>query len=87
MLKITTTPSQRGTTLRLEGRIVGDWVGELSRAVAAARPAANPIALDLSGVTFVDASGAVFLRSAAASGIGLANPSEFISDLIRGEQP
>ena len=84
MLKITASASPDGTTLKIEGRIVGDWVDELSRAVTTARQPAARVALDLSGVTFVDAIGAGFLRSAAASGIDLANPSDFVSGLIRG---
>lgn len=86
MLKITATPSTDGTTLRVEGRIVGDWVDELSRAVATARMPQHRVALDLAGVTFVDAIGAVFLRTAAASGVDLTNSSDFVSGLIRGGQ-
>lgn len=84
VLKITATASSGCTTLLIEGRIVGDWVDELSRAVAAARTAASRVALDLSGVTFVDAIGAVFLRTAAANGVALTNSSAFVSGLIRG---
>ena len=84
MLKITTTARPGGTTLLIEGRLVGDWVDELSRAVATARAPETRVALDLSGVTFVDAIGVVFLRTAAASGVDLTHSSDFVSDLIRG---
>ena len=83
VLKITSTSDTVGTTLKIEGRIVGGWVDELSRAVAAAR-SADYLALDLSQVTFVDAAGAVFLRNAAANGIDLTNSSDFVAGLIRG---
>jgi hypothetical protein len=86
VLKITANTSPDGTTLTLEGRVVGAWVDELSRAVSTAGAPATPVALDLSGVTFVDAIGAVYLRAAAASGVGLHNSSEFVSGLIRGGQ-
>ena len=84
VLKITATTSSDRTTLLLEGRIVGDWVDELSRAVSTARSPQTRVALDLSGVTFVDAIGAVFLRTASASGVDLTNSSDFVSGLIRG---
>ena len=86
VLKITTTDSPEGTTLKIEGRIAGDWVDELSRAVAAVHRPERRVRVDLAGVTFVDAIGAVYLRTAAASGVDLTNSSDFVSQLIRGGQ-
>jgi len=84
VLKITATSTPVETTLRIEGRIVGEWVDELSRSVADAQSTTDRIVLDLSQVTFVDAIGAVFLRSAAAHGADVVNSSDFVSGLIRG---
>ena len=84
MLKITTTATPDGTTLRIEGRIVGGWVDELSRSVTETQTSTTRVVLDLSQVTFVDAIGVVFLRSAAANGVDFINPSDFVAGLIRG---
>jgi ABC-type transporter Mla MlaB component len=50
--------SPRGTVLHLEGQIVGPWVDEL--AIACDR--FQPVALDLTEVTFADRAGLALLK-------------------------
>jgi len=57
MLRITVHKDADLTTLKLEGRIVGEWVDELERAWLAANDRTSPIKVDLSGVTFVEEEG------------------------------
>jgi hypothetical protein len=86
VLKITTTSSNGKTTLILEGRVAGDWVNELSRAVGDAWREPGLLTLDLAQVTFVDAIGAVLLRTLSDSGVALTGSSDFVFGLIRGGQ-
>jgi anti-anti-sigma regulatory factor len=80
MLRITPTDGER--TLRLEGRLVEPWVGELLRAWREAAGAG----LDLSGVTFVDAAGAEALRQLREQGATIRGCSGFIAELLNREE-
>jgi ABC-type transporter Mla MlaB component len=86
VLKITAASSNGTTTLTLEGRVAGDWVDELSRAVGEARREPGPLTLDLAQVTFVDGTGALLLRALSDSGVALTGSSDFVFGLIRGGQ-
>jgi anti-anti-sigma regulatory factor len=59
MLRITAEDKPRILTLRLEGRLDGPWAAELERCWRGMLAGANrpTIRVDLTGVTFVDASG------------------------------
>jgi len=64
MLRISVTTRPEGTTITLEGRVVGAWVVELSacwQQVLQTQP--RPICIDLDGVTFVDGAGMAVLRA------------------------
>jgi anti-anti-sigma regulatory factor len=82
MLRITTTDGDGERTLRLEGRLLEPWVGELLGAYREAA-SARLLVLDLSGVTFVDAAGVACLRSLLAQGVALRGCSGFISELLK----
>ena len=64
MLRITTEAAPFERTLRLEGRLAGPWVDELSRTWEELRAVrdAGSIRIDLDGVTFVSSSGKSLLR-------------------------
>ena len=62
MFRITPTDGDGERTLRLEGRLVEPWVGELLSTCREAASAGCRLMLDLSGVTFVDAAGVACLR-------------------------
>lgn len=57
MLRITVQRDVSPLTLKLEGRIAGEWVEELERAWTAECDQGRLINLDLTGVTFVDEEG------------------------------
>ena len=82
MLRITPTHSAGVDTLKVEGRLAGQWVEELSRAAASARAEAPRVVLDLAQVTFVDADGIVLLRALRDGGVALTDCSSFVSSLI-----
>ena len=84
MLKITATRTEIAGTLKVEGRLAGQWVGELSRAAAEAHANATRVVLDLGDVTFVDAEGIALLRTLRGRGFTLADCSSFVASLIDG---
>lgn len=62
MLRITIDSKNTGTTLTLEGRLAGPWVEELERCWReVADTQQSPVAVDLSGVTFIDLEGKALL--------------------------
>jgi anti-anti-sigma regulatory factor len=73
MLRITTHQSPGLLTFLLEGRLTGPWVRELQGCSqrASSGHADQAIRFDLSGVTFVDASGKEFLAARYADGAEL----------------
>ncbi len=64
MLRITVQEGERAQTIKLEGKIVGPWVQEFSRAwhSLAGSLGSKELHLDLCGVAFVDAKGRQLLR-------------------------
>ena len=83
MLRITSYRTDTTATLKVEGRIAGEWVGELSKAATTAEETSR-VVLDLGGVTYVDADGASLLRALRNRGFALAECSAFVSSLIDG---
>ncbi len=82
MLRITPIRIADVGTLKVEGRLAGQWVDELSRAAASARAEASRVVLDLAQVTFVDADGIILLRALRDGGVALIDCSSFVSSLI-----
>jgi len=64
MLRIERLLDGNETVLRAAGRLTGQWVAELSRALADARQ--GLVVLDLTDVLFADHDGLAFLLSLAA---------------------
>lgn len=64
MLKISINNEVTTTTLKLEGRLVGPWIEELSRVWGSLEPALKmrKLRLDLCGMTFADRNGTKILR-------------------------
>ena len=88
MLKITTIPTAGLTTvLKVEGRLLEPWIGELLGALAEARRNQGSPRLDLSKVNFVDSSGAVLLRRLRREGVEIVAPSSFVKELLNTEKP
>jgi anti-anti-sigma regulatory factor len=88
MLKITTIPTAgRTTVLKIEGRLLEPWIGELLKALADARRSQGSPHLDLSEVNFVDAGGAKLLRDLAREGVEIVASSCFVRELLNTEKP
>jgi len=75
------TPSL--TTLRVEGRVVAEWVPVLERECWLALQENGHVRLDLSAVTFVDGLGVAVLRRLGATALEIINCPEFIGALLR----
>ena len=78
MLRITTEEKYGSTTFHLEGKLVGDWVGELERCWARfhSYESHSRFLIDLTEVVFVDDAGKALLRRLVAEGaeLGARNP-------------
>ena len=73
MLRITTYTNSEATRLIIEGRLAGACIGELEkcwRATASTQPPES-ICVDLSSVSFIDASGKQLLSHMHEQGIRL----------------
>jgi hypothetical protein len=82
VLKITRGSRKgRGLTIKLEGEILGPWVGAVRDACAI--PGRRPRCLDLAAVTYVDAAGVELLRGLMAEGVEIAACSSFVRELLR----
>lgn len=92
MLRIT---HRRGTDhdkLLLEGKLLKEWIEELQQTLAQARRDGPRVALDLSGLLFVDHEGACYLRDCRTRGVPLMGASPFVAGLLdppppRGRRP
>ena len=71
------------TTLRVEGRVVAEWVPVLERECWLALQEHGHVQLDLSAVTFVDGRGVAALRRLGAKDLEIINCPEFIGELLR----
>jgi hypothetical protein len=93
MLRITTQEDEQAVEITLEGRVVGPWVAEISRAwvETAPRLAARKLSLDLRNVTYADALGKQALRDIhAQSGAELvvSTPwTQYLAEEIRKNEP
>jgi anti-anti-sigma regulatory factor len=73
--------------MRVEGRVTGPWVGELSRQVAEVLQRSPALVLDLQGVTFMDPDGVRLLQSIRDDGrTELTGGSTFVVTLLDGER-
>jgi hypothetical protein len=72
MLRVTTTDQDRTITLKLEGKLIGPWVRELSRVwFNAVRSPRSTYVVDLRSVTFIDNPGRALLSSMSRRGARL----------------
>ena len=84
MLKISQAVKvNHSVTLKLEGRVVGPWVGELRKVCEAIMTEGRALKLDLTDVTFADASGVSVLSSFKSRGVTLSNCSPFVEEQLK----
>jgi hypothetical protein len=89
MLKVTTTTDGVKTTLQLEGRLAGPWVGELERCWREIA-ADQAVTVSLQAVTFIDDNGKVLLTAMYRSGaelLGKGCMTKAIVEQIRERHP
>lgn len=86
MLRITTmaeTPWR--VRLKLEGRIVSEWVTLLEHECLTALRAQQRVVLDFTEVTFVSDQGVAMLKPLASADVEFVNCSALVEDLLQGE--
>jgi len=84
MLKISQTgKANHSATLKLEGRVVGPWVGELRQVCETVLAEGRVLKLDLADVTFADADGVAVLTGFKTRGVTLKNCSPFLDEQLR----
>ena len=72
MLKVTTTDQNQTVTLKLEGKLVGPWVQEVTRVWDdTARTPRGGYVIDLRSVTFIDSPGKALLATMSRHGAQL----------------
>ena len=84
MLRITRLPRKgQGLTIKVEGEILGPWVGAVR--AACTKRGRRPRRLDLAAVTYVDAAGVELLRNLMAEGVEIAACSSFLRALLQAK--
>ena len=84
MLRISEIGGSNGhMVLKLEGRIVGPWVGELAGASARVLDAGRTLKLDLAGVSYVDREGVKLLVTLEDRSVTLEGMSPFVAEELR----
>jgi ABC-type transporter Mla MlaB component len=84
MLMITHSEGSDMTlTLKLEGKLLEPWIGELQTACETFKVPADRVRLDLSTLTFVDSAGARFLDRLIRDGAKVIACSGFVAELLQ----
>ena len=83
-MRITVMTKERKTVVRVEGKLVGPWVGELRRCWALASDSRHnePIQIDLTDVTFVDSLGKELIREMCFKGAELEVSGPLMSSMV-----
>jgi hypothetical protein len=77
-----TTDRDRGVLLKLEGKLLEPWLGELTSACTPPRTEPAPVRLDLSALTYVDEPGVRALKTLIRQGVTVATTSAFVATLL-----
>jgi ABC-type transporter Mla MlaB component len=84
MLKISKAEAaNQFVTLKLEGRVVGPWVGELNQSCDLVLNGGQALKLDLTDVSFADAGGIAALFRLKSRGVTLTNCSPFVGEQLK----
>ena len=87
MLRITGSHGSDLTrTLKLEGKLLGPWIGELESACGRPNVPPDRVCLDLSGLTFIDTEGARFLNRLIRDGTRVIACSGFVEEMLHHEE-
>jgi ABC-type transporter Mla MlaB component len=69
--------------LKLEGKLLVDWIGELQDVCRTTHATGSRLRLDLSGLSFVDVAGTITLRELMRQGAVITNTSPFVGELLK----
>lgn len=69
-------------TLKLDGRIVGQWVATLEVECSRVLQGSKRLVLDFAGVTFIDRDGVSLLKKVRGERVRLVNCSLFVKELM-----
>jgi anti-anti-sigma regulatory factor len=84
MLRITTIQNEDSPAiLKLEGKLLEPWIGELDEACRRACVRASSATLDLAGISFVDTPGTIALRDLRRRGMRLVGCSPLVAELLK----
>jgi ABC-type transporter Mla MlaB component len=84
MLKITRAIlSKQETTLRLDGRLVGQWVALLRDTAEFVLGDGMKLTIDLKNISFIDCEGIALLKSLIERGADPVNAPLFVADQIK----
>jgi ABC-type transporter Mla MlaB component len=72
--------------LRLEGRVVGPWVPELSKVCEQALGEGQALELNLAEVSYVDRSGVLLINDLRSQGISLVECSPFVEEQLKDRE-
>jgi hypothetical protein len=88
MLMITRSEGSDLThTLKVEGKLLGPWIGELESACRESNFDPDRVLLDLARVTFVDAEGARLLKGLIRDGAQVVACTGFVAEMLHHEWP
>ena len=82
VLRITSEETSEGRVLRVEGRLAGPWVDELSQACQRE----GPLRLELHGLQSADLAGRGLLRRLANDGAELLHLSGYVAALLAANE-
>jgi anti-anti-sigma regulatory factor len=84
VLRITTIETNDApTVLKLEGKLLEPWVGELDEACRRACKRGAAATIDLAGILFVDTPGRIALLNLQQCGIQLVGCSPLVAELLK----
>jgi hypothetical protein len=72
-------------TLKMEGEIVGPWIGVVCEACTRSGLRTGRLCLDLAAVTYVDAVGVRLLRDLMRQSVEITAASPFVAELLQRE--
>ena len=88
MLRISTSHHDQATRIfKLEGKLLGPWIGELESTYNSSLVSPDRVRLDLHGLTFVDAEGALFLARLIRDGARVIACSGFVAEVLHLKEP
>ena len=83
MVRITTmTEDAQNVRLKVEGRVVGEWVAELDDAFTVVLAEKKMLVLDLSGVSFIDKRGIDVLQKVPFDRVHIQGASLLVQALL-----